>query len=97
LNLAGLFEYLAVTSWTFQALLVPSNHHLQILHCSTSAGTEQGHHAGRHLVAARTSRRSLRAGILSGKMNPTKKGLLTARALIAQAGKHSDCCCGRSN
>jgi hypothetical protein len=30
-------------------------------------------------------------------MNPTEKGLLIARAPIAQARLHSDCCGGRGN
>jgi hypothetical protein len=30
-------------------------------------------------------------------MNPTEKGLLTARALIAPAGRRSDRCGGRGN
>jgi hypothetical protein len=78
LNLAGFLEYLAVTSWTFQALLV------QATICTTQLQLCQD-----LVPAARTSHQLPRAGILSCKMNPTGKGLLTTSALIDGATQRS--------
>ncbi len=50
-----------------------------------------------HLYAARTSHRLPWAGVLSDKMNPTERGLLTARLLVALAGRGSNRCCCHSN
>jgi hypothetical protein len=83
LKLAGFLEYLAVTSWTFQALLV------QATICTTQLQLCQD-----LVPAARTSHQLPRAGILSCKMNPTGKGLLTTSALIAPVGRRSDRCGG---
>jgi hypothetical protein len=89
LNFARLLEYLAVTSWTFQALLVTTTvctAQLQLNQDLVPAATP----------SVWTSHQLPRAGILSCKMNPTGKGRLTMHVLIAPVGRLSNSCCSHA-